>query len=310
MQVTAISNTIPKYQTKPVQRPKVTTPQGPDRQVEKSIYSKGASAIPFGISMIQDYIYEKSLVKHRHMIDEIDPRVVEGYCLSLGVPCAINKGRTQKDNQVIAYCVFNGMELMRALKMPLPARIDMEPFPNRTLAACYYGPDIYKGFPIGTVVYNLNQDWAHLLDTSLAEHKAKDKFHTTNHFLHTTIHEFGHNVHYHKLFSKFGSPTPDSRFVYNPATERLMEKLNMPPDGSPYITPEVRDIMKQSSGYGSSLLPELFAEEFANAIISNLNFMTLQLEQNPFPIKNLSPELYQVLYETWEGLIDDGQGII
>ena len=299
---------ITPYQTRPAQKPKaVTTPQAQDRQVEKSIYSKGMSNIPFGISMIQDYIYEKSLVKHRHMIDEINPREVEGYCYSLNVPCAINKGRTLKDNQVIAYCVFYGMEIMRQLGMPLPAKIDMEPFPNRTLAACYYGPDVGK--PIGTVVYNLNQDWANLLDTSLAEHKAKNKFHTSNHFLHT-IHEFGHNVHYHKLFSKFGSPTPDPRFAFNPATENLMKKLNMPTNGSPYITPEVREIMKQSSGYGSTLLPELFAEEFTNAVISNMDFMTLQMERNPFPIKNLSPELRQVLYETWEGLVGDGQGLI
>ena len=89
-----------------------------------------------------------------------------------------------------------------------------------------------------------------------------------------------------------------------------MKKLNMPTNGSPYITPEVREIMKQSSGYGSTLLPELFAEEFTNAVISNMDFMTLQMERNPFPIKNLSPELRQVLYETWEGLVGDGQGLI
>lgn len=310
MRITAISNTT--YQKRPLQKSQITTAQPQNKpEVEKSIYSKGFSNVSFGINMVQDYIYEKSLVKHRHLIDEINPREVENYCESLNVPCSIKKGRTLKDNQVIAYCIFNGMEIMRQLKMPLPARIDMQAFPNRTLAACYYIADAQKGFPIGTVVYNLNQDWARLLDTSLAEHKAKDKFHTTNHFLHTTIHEFGHNVHYDKLYRKFGSPTPDPRYVHNEGVYYILEKLNMKPDGeNPYITPKVRDIMKQSSGYGSSLLPELFAEEFANAVISNMDFMTLRMERNPFPIKNLSPEMLQVLSETWEGLIGDGQGLI
>ncbi len=317
MRITAISNATTKYQSKPVQRPKVITPQVPDRQIKKSIYSKGASAIPFGISMIQDYIYEKSLVKHRHMIDEIDPRLVEGYCRSLGVPCAIDKGRTPKDNQYIAYCVFNAMEIMRELKMHLPARIDMEYKEDpRTLAWCYYGPGD-NGMPIGGIAFNINRDWANELEVSLENHKNKDNFHTANHFLQTTIHEFGHNVHYDKLYKKFGCPWPDSRYFYNPNMYRIMEKLNMKlydddgtPVQNPYISNEVRNIMKQSSGYGSTLLPELFAEEFAKAIIDNMDFMTLKMERDPFPIRNVSPELYQVLYETWEGLIDDGQGLI
>ena len=310
MRIPAISNTS-IYQARPEKMSKVKYSQPCEQKFENSIYSKGFSNVCFGMNMIQDYIYEKSVVKHKHMINEINPQDVVMYCQSLGIPCAIDKGRTYKDNQVIAYLVFNAMEIMRQLRMPLPSKIDMESMPLGIAAACYYGPDIAKGYPIGALIYNREQDWGNYLDHTVARQKVKDKFLTSNHFLHTTIHECGHNVHYHKLFSKFGSPTPDSRFAHNPETGVLMRKLNMKPDGeSPYITPEVRAIMKQSSGYGSSLLPELFAEEFARAIVNDMDFMTLRLVRNPFPIRNLSPELHQVLHETWEGLIDDGQGMI
>ena len=68
--------------------------------------------------------------------------------------------------------------------------------------------------------------------------------------------------------------------------------------------------MKESSGYGSTLLPELFAEEFSRAVIKNLDPVHLTLKRNPFPITTTNKDFNSVLYETWEGLIDDGQGLI
>ena len=56
--------------------------------------------------------------------------------------------------------------------------------------------------------------------------------------------------------------------------------------------------------------PETFAEEFTREIVNNLEYFKLRLTRNPFPLAKNNPTLQQILYETWEGLIADGKGLI
>ena len=89
-----------------------------------------------------------------------------------------------------------------------------------------------------------------------------------------------------------------------------IKDMNEKPVENPFISYEVRNALNTSSRYGSTLLPETFAEEFTRTVADNLNYMTLKLKRNPFPMAISNPTLQQVLYETWEGLIADGQGLI
>ena len=294
----------------------------------RSIYDKGFYNVAFSGSLIDRYmndkeelLYQKTLPLHIHNAKEIDPSLVENYFNSLGIPCTIRDG-SPKAQKVIAYCCFNAAEIFRQINMPLPTKIDMDEMESNTpgqfpIAGCYYSPAPYKNYPIRTVVFNTLYDWDNHMETSYEVNK-QDNFHTSGHFLQTFLHEFGHNVHNHKLYSKFGCPYPNNLgYAYNPNMIVITSALNLPIydesgniSPNPYVTEQVRNIIKQSSGYGSSLLPETFAEEFAKAILSCMNPTTLRLTRNPFPIQNLSPELRNVLYEVWEGLVADGQGIV
>ena len=131
------------------------------------------------------------------------------------------------------------------------------------------------------------------------------------------LHEFAHNLHFHKLYKKFGCPAPNQGYIYNPKTEIILKYLNLPikdkygnPVKNPCISYEVRKQLNTSSEYGSSLLPETFAEEFTREIVNNLEYFKLRLTRNPFPLAKNNPTLQQILYETWEGLIADGKGLI
>lgn len=330
MQVSSITIHTPKnnpYASSP--KPLKTTPvTGNTVSSDKvSIYDKGSYNLAFG-SMIdrymedkEEFLYKKTLPLHLKNVNDIDPYLVEKYFESLGIPCQIRQG-SKKTRQVIAYGCFNATEMLRQINMPLPTRIDMEEMLGSEpgvypIAACYYAPDYNKGYPIRTVTFNTLHNWDNHMETCYEENK-RNGYHTSGHFLQTFLHEYGHNVHNHKLYSKFGCPYQNNLgYVYNPNMRYITDALNLKiydKDGrvlqNPYVTEQVRNIIKQSSGYGSTLLPETFAEEFAKAMLSCMNPTTLRLTKNPFPIQNLSPELYNVLYEVWEGLIADGQGLV
>ncbi len=297
---------------------------GAIKRLDRSIYDKGSYNISFGQDLIKRYmknndevLYQKSLPKHIAAVKELEPAYVEDYFGEFGIPCDFS-GVSKKAKQVIAYGCFNAAEILRQINMVLPTKICVDSFGDnsRTIAACYYYPDYSKNYPIRTVVFNDNYDWENLLPDSLKDYKT-DTFHSSNNFMHTFIHEFGHNIHFHKLYSKFGSPDPDSHYIYNPKVANIMDALNMPiyddrenVVDNPYVSTNVRNIIKDSSGYGSTLLPETFAEEFTRVIIGCMSPMSLRLYRDPFPIITNSPQLNQVLYELWEGLINDGQGLL
>ena len=288
--------------------------------IEYSIYDKGSHKISFGENLIQDYLYDKSLIKHIHEANDINPVYVEDYFNAMGIPCRFDRG-SEKTRKVIAYCAFKTSEIFRQMNMVLPTQLGMESHEANSdgginIAVCYYLPG--AGIPIRTVNFNSLYDWDNHIERS--KENNSNGFHSSGHFLQTFIHEYAHNVHYHHLYSKFGCPVANNLgYYYNPETMRILNALNMqvydPKTGEPskynsYVTEDARKGMKQSSKYGSSLLPETFAEELARAVINCLDPISLQLTKNPFPIITASPNLNAVLYETWEGLVADGAGII
>ena len=202
----------------------------------KSLYEKGSS-ISFRGTLIQRYmneneyfLYNKFLNHHIKSAEETDPNLVEQYFNALGIPCNIKMG-SEKARKVIAYCCYNTSEIFRQINMPLPVRIDMEENINSnpnltTMASCYYGPNYQKGFPIRTVTFNVLYDWDNHMENSYVKNQ-EDNFHTSGHFLQTFLHEFGHNVHFDKLYSKFGCPYLNQGYKFNPNMQTIMDILNL-----------------------------------------------------------------------------------
>ena len=288
------------------------------RHIEKSIYDKGFNNISFGNNLIDDslydYLYKKSLLDHKHEIKELNPKNVEDYFHILGIPCSIKTGSLNAD-KMIAYGCYNTAEILRQINYILPAKIDIEEMDPKIVAACYYASNKINNHPVRTVVFNPLYDWNNHITQQISAKQAG--FSTTDHFLHPFIHEFGHNVHFHKLYSKFGCMEPGQGYYHNPHVADIMNVLQMKlydndgnPVNNPYISTNVRNSMKASSKYGSTLLPETFAEEFTKAIINNTDLFSLRLKRHPFPINTNNETLNQVLYETWERLVADGQGLI
>jgi len=141
-------------------------------------------------------------------------------------------------------------------------------------------------------------------------------FHPTKHFMQTFLHEFAHSMHYHKLYSKWGCPFENQGYYYNSDTLRKMEILNADFEDeygnriNPFIETKVYDAVRNSSRYGQTKLVETFAEEFSGSLVENMNLFTLKLERNPLPIKISNPILNSTLCEVWEGLVDDGKGLV
>lgn len=315
MQVAAINNLYHTHSVKSVKKQKhqSNSTETLEKPIDISIYSKGASVIPFTAStnILRDYIYQKSLIKHNAIAKQINVNTVREYFHSLGIPYDMS-GFHPDIQKIIGYCCFNTSEIFRQLNMVLPVKLVSEFIDSRgTLGACYYGSGYNK--PIRTVVFNPNYDWTDYI----TRFNDNNGHFSTGHFLHPFIHEFVHNINYHRIYSKFGCPEPNPMYYYNPDTARIMNALNSKiydDNGNvinnKYISDDVRITLKDSSRYGSTLLPETLAEEITRNIVNCLDLMDLRLNKNPFPVYIQNPKLNQVVYEAWEGLIDDGQGLI
>ena len=301
------------------EKPILNTKIGAGTMPIRSIYNKSSYNIAFGENMVDEYVYNKLLEKHIANAKILDPRNVEEYFYALGIPCDFRAG-SDKARKVVAYCAFNAAEMLRQINMVLPVKITMgEMNAPEILAGCYYTPNPVKNFPIRTVEFNTEYDWDNHMEKAMQFNKYKNGVFSSGHFIQTFLHEFGHNIHNHHLYSKFGCPFPNQGYYYNPNAAKILEVLNMPiydPKtgeinfNNGYVTKEAREAMKTSSIYGSTLLPEVFAEEFARALINCMDYNSLRLKKNPLPIATANKNLNQVLYETWEGLVADNEGII
>lgn len=308
---------LPYSQNREYPQLKKSSQKNSHPNIETSIYkTKGLSDVSFGNKLINDYIYDKTIMKHVRDAMAINPAVVEDYFESLGVPCTFRAG-TEEMRKIAAFCCFHSAEIFRKLNLVLPKKIDLEPAStDNIIGVCYYRSDSWKKYPIRTVTFNTRFDWTDYIQRFKTSQG--NGYFSTNHFLHPFIHEFGHSVHYNNFYSRWGCQEGRQGYVYNPDVESRLERLNIQmydKNGAPKnmreITPQVRNIMnRDSSRYGAVQLPELFAEEFTRAVLNEINPATLRLEGNPFPIKNLTPEMRALLKETWEGWVGDAQGLI
>ena len=148
----------------------------------------------------------------------------------------------------------------------------------------------------------------------------RSDFGTTGHFLHPFIHEFCHNLHFHNIFSKYGCFELNPNYRYNPGARNIISAMSVPlkddygrdlyhPVNS-FVSPTARSAMKDSSRYGATLLPELFAEEMTKAILSNIDLFSLRLKRNILPFATQNPALNSVLYEVYNGLVADNDGLV
>ncbi len=290
----------------------VPTVNGADRKPSLPINFTG------GKNLLFDRLNDSTLVLHQFEAQRLDLNLLHKlFNEQFRIPFDLS-GVSEAAAKVIGYCCYHTAMIFRQIKQPLPTMIGIErvaqqPGKGLTIASCYWANG---NFPIRAVTFNSLYDWENAIVNATSKSN-ENGFHSSYHFLQTTIHEFAHNAHFHHLFSKFGSPDPAPGYVYNKNVYDLMLKLNLPIydkngniNNNPFISTYVRNTMKESSGYGSSLLPELFAEEFSRAVIKNLDPVHLTLKRNPFPIATTNKDFNSVLYETWEGLIGDGQGLI
>lgn len=271
-----------------------------------------------GKNLLFDYLNDTTLAMHQLEAQRLDLDLLNKlFNEQFHIPFDLS-GVSEAAAKVIGYCCFHTAMIFRQIKQPLPTMIGIEKVAQEsgegiTIARCFWGN---RTFPIRAVTFNSLYDWENAIVNAKSTSN-ENGYHSSYHFLQTTIHEFAHNAHFHHLYSKFGSPDPAPGYTYNPKVYDIMSKLNFPiydKDGNitnnQFISTSVRNTMKESSGYGSTLLPELFAEEFSRAVIKNLDPVHLTLKRNPFPITTTNKDFNSVLYETWEGLIDDGQGLI
>lgn len=314
MQISAIRPyNIPRVGTTLVPKNRTTVVEGTCIKNSQPVNFTGGKNILF------DYLNDSTLFSHNLEAQRLDLDLLNKlFNEQFHIPFNLS-GVSEAAAKVIGYCCYHTAMIFRQIKQPLPTKIGIEkvaqePGKGLTIARCYWSNGVY---PIRAVTFNSLYDWENAIKNATSKSNG-DGFHSSYHFLQTTIHEFAHNAHFHHLFSKFGSPDPAPGYSYNPNVYNIMRKLNFPiydekgniKNNNPYISTYVRNTMKESSGYGSSLLPELFAEEFSRAVIKNLDPVHLTLKRNPFPITTTNKDFNSVLYETWEGLIDDGQGLI
>jgi len=308
--ITAVPETTPQK--------KISAPERPENpHIDRSIYSKGASSIPFtaNTNLIRKYVYTRTLPKFQKEAMMTDVEGVRGYFQSLGIPFDMS-GFPSDIQSLMAYCCFNTAEIYRQIHMPLPLKIMSYTDKPSALGVCWFS-SFDPNIPIRSVAFNTNHDWTDYM----VRYNNEDNWFSTGHFLHPFIHEFAHNINFDRIFSKYGCPCPQPKplYPYNPNTNAIFEALNTKIydketgeiiQNNPVISDDVRIALKDSSGYGSTLLPETVAEEITRNIVNCLDLSTLRLERNPFPIQIHNAKLNQIVYEAWEGLICDGQGLI
>lgn len=288
-------------------------------------------SVSFGVNYTKsDLIYRSSILYHKANIIKTTPSKVEEYFRQQGIPAFFQEG-SDFARKMVAYCCYHTSEIFSQLHYIKPKQIGIADFRRLNSDAtglCFYGPSMYsrtETYPARAVLFNtfagdkksnvegknIVLDWENFFDISM-ENK-KNNFLSSGHFLSPFIHEFAHSLHYHKIFSKFGVPFNDPAYIYNPNSQIILDKLNMKLDNTnPYVSSSiVKNITQNISQYGAILLPETFAEAFTKAVLEHIDVFSLRLIENPFPMKNNGNNiLNQVLYETFEGLVGDGAGLI
>lgn len=279
-------------------------------------------------NLVWSTLYKKSFAIHQKCINETQPERVEKYFEQKGIPATFKEG-TDYARKFIAYCCYHTAEIFKQLGHELPVKLDITDF--RTFEAKgaigitnFATLSKPKHYPIRSVVMNTLQEgnflthknnnipitWENYYNAQIASYESGTL--STPHFLSPFIHEFAHNLHYHKLFSKFGCQEINPLYRYNPNMSIIFQRLNMPIKSlNPYYGSYIQDaISKDISVYASGQLPETFAEYYTKSIVENMDLLKLRLTDNPFTTNKTNPTVAQVLNETWEGMAGDGHGLV
>lgn len=311
-----------------------------NNQTQKSD-TKNRSDVHFGAKPLTDAqtqkIIEKAIKFHKTNILGTDPRDIEEFFAKLGVSASFQDG-SEYARKFIAYGCYQASKIFKQLGFVIPPKlrsIDMEmiePNGKNVLGACFFRscdfrPTLFSApehFPIRTTVFNtfprynptqvgnktMNLCWENMFE--IAEHNKNVGWSSSGHFLSTFIHEFAHNLHYHKIYSTFGAPDKCDLYEYNPKVNNILKALQRNIGGfRSSVSPVYGLLIKRDiSRYGASKLPETFAEALTEEILSNIDPITLRLSENPFPMKKSNEILTQILHEIYEGLVNDGKGYI
>ena len=314
----------------------------PGKQTKKtnfSFNSNNKNKISFNGAM-NKLAYEASLDYHYANILNTDPYRIEQFFNKNGITAFFREG-TEFGKRAVAYCCYHAANIFDQLHYPKPRAVGIADFrrisgSEDATGLSFYGSgqiSPYERYYPLTAIFNtfsankpivLNNgkqvklNWENFID--IMNHSRKTNFLSTRHFMSPFIHEFAHNLHYHKIFSKFGAPEPVAGYVYNPNVlndvfYKMNENLYEKKKGTNYIAnfmiDEIpKEIDKEISYYGSTSLPETFAEAFTKQVVQYLDPYSLRLTKNPFPMNGDNKLINNVLHETYEGLVGDGKGIL
>ena len=179
-------------------------------------------------------------------------------------------------------------------------------------------------FEVRSVFYNDKYKSLNDIDKE-AENNYQIRWNSTNHFLHTYIHEWVHNIHDDMLYRTFGydGNCPRARARYNTVN-------GLPYDPNPFVngvlyltrkifpkkyTNEEREkIVKEVSHYAAGrIYPdgtssggnpfEVVAEYITKKVVDSLDENTLMPKRNPFSTGNDSDEIREIFAKAWSGII-------
>ena len=293
----------------------------------------------FGANMSK-LAYQASLDYHFGQIHNIDPFRIEQYFAQNNIQAFFREG-TDYGKKMVAYCCYHASEIFKQLHYPQPRFVGIVDFRRIRDAETATGLSFYASQQISpyevyrplTAIFNtfydkrpiykkngkeIPVDWEHFIE--VMEESKNSGFLSTFHFMSPFIHEYAHNLHYHKIYSLKGAPEHIPGYKYNPNVltdvfYKMNRDLYNPPKKTNYIAnyiakylPEA--IAKDISYYGSTALPETFAEAFTKEVVQCLDPFSLRLVKNPFPMKSNNELINKVLYETYEGLVGDGRGVV
>ncbi|MBR6099140.1 hypothetical protein IKP85_05270 [bacterium] len=310
-----------------------------NRGKEHSVVNSYNSEPSFNANMSK-LTYQASLDYHFGQIHSIDPYRIEQYFANNNIQAFFREG-TDYGKKMVAYCCYQASEIFKQLHYPQPRCVGIADFRRIRGAETATGLSFYASQQISpyevyrplTAIFNtfhekrpiyakdgkaIPVDWEHFIE--VMEEARNNGFLSTNHFMSPFIHEYAHNLHYHKIYSKFGAPEPTPGYAYNPnVLQDVFYKMNkdlyqQTPNTNyiaNYISRYIPDVIaKDISYYGSTALPEAFAEAFTKEVVKCLDPFSLRLVKNPFPMKSDKEIINKVLYETYEGLVGDGKGVV
>jgi len=263
---------------------------------------------------IKEPEYTKAFNYHlgEMMMTNVD--ATEKRLAQMGIDATFNTNNVLT-NKILAYCVEKTAQIYQQLGLALPKKIDTLP-PEEMEGAtawCNWGTCNVAGkvFPIRSIAINENipvgemlREWKDLDEVQADSYRKRHN--SARHFLDTFVHEFAHNAHYDNLFAKYGCPEHTEEYTYRPETDNLFREIKATKN------PFANLIREKISTYGATSFFEAAAEDLTREILNpdNIDYMSLKLKSNPLPARNPDDTVASVVYEAWNGLVNDGEGLI